>query len=428
MPVAALLRRLLPLLLCLPVAAQGIELPACADRPTTIIPHDLYVDQARWCVEHVIHAPHIEPYAFTALEVAPDGSLFATRPLSGEITRVFDADGDHLPDTMEPYASGLTQPNGLAWHDGALYAAGGAFVYRIDDGGVVTTLVDDLPAGSGFWTGGLAIGADERLYAAIGAPCNHCDYQDEDPQRGAILRMNLDGSQREVYASGLRHPADLEFYRGDLWTVDSAPMSMPGGVDELIRVQEGGFYGFPDCVGYEPDCENALPPTMAFGVNAAPSSLAAYPHDTHLGTEDTLLLVLRGDPSDVDIVGYKLIMLSFNETGEPLGATVIAPYVYESGRYGWLPWVGLSLVFSKYAHINERGFGFYPQQPLAVAVSAEGWIYVSMTGGRIIALRPRRRADSRQRYPAWTPMHPDYDPSADRPRDIDGIGGIDISG
>ncbi|MCY4146309.1 MAG: PQQ-dependent sugar dehydrogenase [Chloroflexi bacterium] len=417
MPVAALLKRLAPLLLwlCLPTAAQGIDLPKCASRPTAHL-HFLYVDTARWCVERVIDAPQIEPYAFTALAVAADGSLFAARPLAGSVMRIYDSDGDQLPDAMETYADGLSLPNGLAVHAGALYVAGGARIERIDEGGAAQTLVDDLPAGTGFWTGGLAIGADERLYVAVGAPCNRCEY--DDPERGAILSMNLDGDDRRVVASGFRQPADLAFFRGSLWTLDSAPLGMAGGVDELNRVHAGGWYGFPDCLG-EADCADAQPPVMTFAAGAAPSSLAAYPHDIQPGARDTLLLVLSGAPSVVDIVGYKVIMISFDETDEPLGAAIVAPYVWESGRQAWLPYQGDALRFRKFAHINELGFGFFPQQPLAVAVNEYGWIYLSMTGGQIIALRPSYAPVNDDRYPIWTPFHPNYDPAAPWPSNLD---------
>ncbi len=423
MPVAALLRRLglLLLWLCLPSAAQEIELPKCSSRPTVHL-HFLYVDQVHWCVERVIEATDIEPYAFTALEVAADGSLFAARPLAGSVMRIYDSDGDLLPDAMETVVDGLSLPNGLAVHAGALYVAGGAHIYRIDEGGAMQTLVDDLPAGTGFWTGGLAIGADDRLYVAVGAPCNHCDYAE--PERGAILSMNLDGSDRQVVASGFRQPADLAFYRGSLWTLDSAPLGINGGVDELNRVQEGGWYGFPECLGDAANCADAQPPVMTFAAGAAPSSLVAYPHDTHLGSKDTLLLVLSGAPSVVDIVGYKLIMISFDEADKPLGAAVVAPYVWESGRQAWLPYHGDALHFRKFVHINERGFGFFPQQPLAIAVNEFGWMYLSMTGGQIIALRPsntpvRAEQDAGERYPIWTPFHPNYDPAAPAPRHLD---------
>ncbi len=410
MPVTALLR-LAGLLLCLCAfasLAQHDELPECTSRPTYSA-DEFYVDIARWCVERVIHAPDIEPYAFTALEVAPDGSLYATRPLAGMVTRLYDSDGDALPDAMSTFAEGLTLPNGLALHQDDLYVAGGSYLWRVSADGEVETLVDDLPAGSGFWTGGIAIGGDERLYVTIGAPCANCAH--EDPQRGVILRMNLDGGEREVFASGLRRPADLAFFRDSLWSLDSAPLNLPGGLDELNRLQAGGWYGYPPCAANS-DCQGGVEPVMTFAAGAVPASLAAYPFGALIGTENTLLVVLSGEPSQTDIVGYKLIMLSFDEADEPLGATIVAPYHYRSGRQAYLPYRDEALHFRKFVHLNDLGFGIYPQQPLAVAVNPQGWIYLSVTGGKIIALRPRYEPFSDDRYPRWTPMHEDFDPAA----------------
>ena len=231
-----------------------------------------------------------------------------------------DSDGDTLPDEMQVFAEGLTRPNGLAYHEGHLYVAGGAHIYRISKGGDVTTLVDDLPTGTGFPVAGLAIGAGERLYVAVGAPCSNCEFADA--ERGAILSMNLDGSERRVFATGFRNPADVAWYRGRLWTLDSAPpQEQRNALDELNRLEAGGWYGFPYCLGAETinidggarGCGEGIAPAMRFGTGAVPTSLAAYPHDLLPGTKDTLIVVLSGEPSQVDFVGYKVIMIAFDK-------------------------------------------------------------------------------------------------------------------
>ena len=400
------------------VRAQDGALGRCSARPT-YIHGELYVDNDRWCPEEILRDPQIEPLAFTAMEVAPDGTLYATRPLNGSVVAIRDSDGDGLPDAMATLADGLTLPNGLAFHKGDLYVAGGPNIYRISPAGRVETLVDDLPTGAGFWTGGLAIDSDDKLYVAVGAPCDNCEYAA--PERGAILSMNLDGSERQVFASGFRNPADIAIFRDQLWTLDSAPLQRErNALDELNLVEAGGWYGFPQCLGANTpnlaaadfDCARGIPPIMQFGSGANPRSLAAYPHDIMSGTADTLLVALSGEPSQIDIVGYKVIMISFDDAGRALGATILIPYRYESGRQAYLPYTGRGLFWRKFIHANEQGWGFYPQQPLAVAVSPEGWIYISMTGGRIIALRPRPGAARFQdKYPVWTPMNPNFDPS-----------------
>ncbi len=429
MLVAALLRRkstaLLFTFFVLALAAVGTiqaqqrELGKCSERPH-VITGALFVDYLRWCVETVIDNSEIEPLSFTALETAPDGSIYATRPLSGKVMVIRDSDGNGLPDAMTTFAEGLTLPNGLAYRGDDLYVAGGSRIYRVSTEGEVSIIVSDLPSGTGYPTRGLVIGEDNRLYVAIGAPCDHCEYVDR--ERAAILSMRLDGSDRRVVASGFRLPADVEFYRGRLWTLDSAPRNYRhGALDELNLVEEGGLYGFPFCLGNDQrhldadnvDCGESIAPSVLFGAGAVPMSLAAYPYDTLTGTADTLIVVLSGEPTQVDLVGYKIVMLNFDAFNQPLGATLLLPYRIESGRQAYVPYDGEGFFFRQYITLNELGWGIYPQQPLAVTVNNKGWIYISLTGGQIIALRPANETPpSEDFYPIWSPMHPDYDPAA----------------
>lgn len=399
--------------------AQQTDLGKCSQRPRVII-GALFVDYLRWCVESVIDDPSIEPLSFTALEAAPDGSLFAARPLAGKVVIIEDSDGDLLPDTMRSFAEGLTMPNGLAYYDGDLFVSGGSNIYRVSADGSVETVVSDLPSGIGFPLGGLAIGEDERLYVAVGAPCDNCEF--DDPQRGAVLSMTLDGTDRQVIATGFRHPADVEFYRGKLWTLDSAPRAYTNkAVDELNQVKTGAWYGFPHCLGadtvnalsVEFDCASSTAPSVLFGAGARPTSLAAYPYDTMTGTADTLVVVLSGEPTQIDLVGYKVVMINFDDHDQPLGATLLLPFRIESTRQAYVPYNGKGFFWRQYITLSELGWGIYPQQPLAAAVNSYGWIYISLTGGQIIVLRPAHETPPWDDfYPIWTPMHPDYDPSA----------------
>jgi len=271
---------------------------------------------------------------------------------------------------MEPFADGLTRPNGITYHEEFIYVAGGARIYRLSESGAVTTIVDDLPAGAGFWTGGVTIGADRRLYVALGAPCDNCEFDER--ERGAILSMNLDGSDRRIVADGFRQPADVAFYRGQLWTLDSAPRGSEGKArDELNWVRPGGWYGFPYCLGAAEknlasdshDCAESISPVMLFGAGAKPINLAAYPHDTLPGAGDTLIVVLGGEPSQIDIVGYKVIMISFDEANQPLGATILMPYRHQSWQPAYVKYQPDGLFWERFIYVSEQGFGLYPQRP-----------------------------------------------------------------
>lgn len=398
--------------------AQQPELGDCVERPT-VIQEGYYVDNLRWCVEGIVDAPDIEPMAFTAMDVAPDGTLFATRPLTGEVMVVRDTNGDFFPDTLESFADGMTLPNGLAYHDDFLYVSGATNIYRVDMDGTVEIVVDDLPAGTGFWTGGIVIGDDERLYVAIGAPCENCIF--DDPERGAILSMDLDGGDRQTVATGFRNPADVEFFRGELWTLDTSPLEFDFNVnDELNLVEQGGWYGYPYCIGVDVQiaesddvsCDDDVLPRVQLGSNSTPTSLAAFPYDVLLGTEDTMIVVLSGDPSQVEFNGYKVVMINFDENNQPIGVTLLLPFRKDSLHQAYEIYTDEGFRARHIINLSEQGWGIYPQQPLAVAVSPKGWIYLSVTGAKIIALRPVHEmiAPPESLYPDWVPMHPDYSP------------------
>lgn len=408
--------------------AQQPELGDCLTRPT-VIQDELYVDNIRWCIEGVVDDPTIEPMAFTALEVGDDGTLYATRPLTGQIMAVRDTDGDLFADTMELFVDGLTLPNGLHFHDGELYVSGGAYIYRMSHDGDVTIITDDLPTGAGFWTGGLTISEDNRLYVTIGAPCDNCDF--DTSQRGLILSMELDGSDQQVVATGFRNPADIEFYRDKLWTLDTSPREyLAQAYDELNIVTEGGWYGFPYCLGNDQvniladsiNCDDMIKPTLAFGSGATPISMAAYPYDTLPGTADTLIVVLKGEPTAVDFYGYKVVMINFDEDNQPLGLTLLIPFRKDSGKQAYEPYDGLGYFTRHIVTLSEQGWGIYPEQPLAVAVNSSGWIYLSITGGQIVALRPVHAFPEPPEniYPLWTPMDPTYDPDVCNSPDVCG--------
>ena len=98
-----------------------------------------------------------------------------------------------------------------------------------------------------------AIGPDNRLYVSLGQPYNvsppHKNEMYKKTGIGGIIRMNRDGSKREVVATGIRNSVGHAFNPedGSLWFTDNQVDGMGDEIPpgELNRLVIGGWYGFP---------------------------------------------------------------------------------------------------------------------------------------------------------------------------------------
>ncbi len=138
------------------------------------------------------------------------------------------------------------------------------------------------------------VGPDKKLYVQLGQPHNVPPAEKVDLYTkegiGGIIRMNQDGSEREVYATGLRNPVGMDFHpvTGELWTndnqVDGMGDDIPPG--ELDRITEAGQnFGFPWFGGgtirtneykdSEPPA-GAIPPVVETVAHAADLGLVFY--------------------------------------------------------------------------------------------------------------------------------------------------------
>lgn len=97
------------------------------------------------------------------------------------------------------------------------------------------------------------VGPDDKLYIALGQPYNVTPHEKlalyEKIGMGGIIRMNLDGSGREVFATGVRNSVGLDFgLDGRLWFTDNQVDDMGDDIPpgEINRADRAGLnFGFP---------------------------------------------------------------------------------------------------------------------------------------------------------------------------------------
>lgn len=182
---------------------------------------------------------------------------------SDRVVVLEDLDGDGLADrravlaAWNEMASGLVA--GIEAREGVIYVTSIPSLRRIEDRDADGTpeSVETLHTGFGVKTSlighdlhGLVWGPDGKLYFSVGDRGYRIETPDGrvlaptlGPGRGAVFRMNADGSDLEVYATGVRNPQELAFDDyGNLLTGDNNGDG--GDAARLVYLVEGGETGW----------------------------------------------------------------------------------------------------------------------------------------------------------------------------------------
>ncbi|MCC7348006.1 MAG: PQQ-dependent sugar dehydrogenase [Variibacter sp.] len=266
-----------------------------------------------------------------SMRLGDKGTLFVSTRLAGNVYAIVDNNGKREVKTI---AKGLHRPNGLAFKDGALYVAELSKVWKYDniednlDNPPPPKLINDkFPTDEAHGWKFIGIGPDNKLYVPVGQPCNNCLPSDEHAQ---IRRMDLDGSNVEVIARGVRntvgfdwHPVTKELYftdNGRDWASEDLP------ADELNRVTKvGQHFGSPFCYqgdfldpefGWGRSCSEFVKPVALLGPHTAALGMRFYAGGMFPKTYRNAIFIARhGSWNRSTKLGGDVVVAQLNKDG-----------------------------------------------------------------------------------------------------------------
>lgn len=298
-----------------------------------------------------------------AMSFAEDGTLFVGSRNAGNVYAVKD-------NLVLKIDSGLAMPSGLTYKNGDLYVGAVSTIYRYPDilknlqNPEKEILTDMFPSET--WHGWkyLRIGPDDKLYVPVGGACNVCDSVN--PIYASISTINLDGSDHEIYAHGIRNTVGFDFHpeTGVLWFTDNGRDMLGDDIppEELNKAPEKGLhFGFPYLHGSDvedPDYWRKRPRKLEFTL----PELEIQAHSAVLGMtfytgdmfgeryKNGIFMAEHGSWNRSKKVGYQVSFASI-ENGKVTG--------YEVFAFGWL--------------YDDDFWG----RPADVCVGPDGALYVS---------------------------------------------------
>jgi glucose/arabinose dehydrogenase len=233
----------------------------------------------------------------SVLTFGPDRNLYILT-VDGQIFRLRDTNGDTVADARDLLYGDednlFNHAVGMAFSpDGTLFVSDSGRISRVEDENrdgkfdLIKPIIEGLPSllYPLHSNNGIAFDLFGKLYVAVGSTTDHGPLKVN--REASILRMNDDGRDVEVFASGFRNPYDLAFApNGDLFTADNSPDQLDMTLrylppEELDHVRQGRDYGFPNAFGFmRPAGDESEPPITEFFTSVVSAGLVYYSGDS----------------------------------------------------------------------------------------------------------------------------------------------------
>lgn len=286
------------------------------------------------------------------LALGDNGVVYVGTRHKGSVYAVQDTDNDGVSDKRYELGKNLNMPNGVAFRDGALYVAEIGRISRFDNIGKLlnnppkpVVVYDQLPSDTHHGWKYLRFGPDNKLYTAVGAPCNICNP--EKPIYGSLVRLNADGTDFEIIARGIRNTVGFDWQpkTGQLYFTDNGRDYLGDDLppEELnLWSQKGQHFGYPYCHGGDisdpefgklKDCAQSIPPVWKFKAHMAPLGMRFYTGSQFPARyKNQLFVAQHGSWNRAKAHGYRVVSLQF-ENGKPVSEQVfIDGWLTEQGE------------------------------------------------------------------------------------------------
>ena len=260
-----------------------------------------------------------------------------------------DRDGNGVADTTFVAADGFLWPHSVAFYKNRLYVADHDMIYKLEDRDndgyyeikhpfikvpgimgrssehITHTLVFDETA--------------DELYLHAGSGCDLC--REDDPERATILKFSADGSNRRIFATGLRNAIGMDLHpvTGQLWANgnghDREGQAIPPEWINIIT--ENSFHGWPLAYGWQKWVDFSIPqyrkeifpltaddstnvasmrrPVALVSAHLAPMGLHFYTHNQFPATYKNAAFVAFRAGVLGNNVGYKVSAVFSNPDG-----------------------------------------------------------------------------------------------------------------
>jgi glucose/arabinose dehydrogenase len=248
--------------------------------------------------------------------------------------------------------AGLDQPAGVEFRNGPLYVSAIQGVLRYDDidnrlGNVPApvTIIWDFPKTPEHAWKHIRFGPDDLLYIPIGAPEDNVDAPE--PWFASILRMKPDGSDREIFARGIRNTLGLDWdpLTGELWFAENGHNSLndTAPADEINRAPRAGMhFGYPYIhgtnltdpkYGSSKTISDYTTPELELEPHMAPLGLRFYtggmfPREYR----DQIFVAEHGSLPEFTPAGYRIELVTLNESRNVTGHRVFAEGWLQDGQ------------------------------------------------------------------------------------------------